>query len=37
MSVDADKPNSCVSAERNVECYLVAKGVGLIQRPRYPP
>ena len=23
MSVDGDEPNACVSAERNVECYLV--------------
>ena len=29
MSVDADKPNSCVSAERNVECYLV----GILRMP----
>ncbi len=23
MSVDGDEPNACVSAGRNVECYLV--------------
>ena len=25
MSVDGDEPNACVSAERNVECYLRAR------------
>ena len=45
MSVDGDEPNACVSGERNVysassndtHFSLTAKGVGLFQRPRYPP
>ena len=33
MSVDGDEPNARAPAERNVECYLVAKGIDLSNVP----